>query len=557
MIKENFIKLYENSFKENWDLPCYTDYGEDNTFTYGQVAEEIAKLHLLFQHCSLRRGDKISIIGKNTSRWCIAYMATITYGAIVVPILQDFKPNDVHHIVNHSESTFLFVSDNIWENLEEEALGNLRAVFSLTDYRCLHQRDGETIQKFMRNMGTAMRKAYPKGFQKENIIYTELSNDKVMLLNYTSGTTGFSKGVMLTGKTLTGNVTCGIRTEMLKKEKKVLSFLPLAHAYGCAFDFLTATAVGTHVTLLGKTPSPKILMKAFEEVKPNLIITVPLVIEKIYKNVIQPLINKRSMKWALNIPLLDNQIYAQIRKKLIDALGGRFKEVIIGGAAMNPEVTDFFYKIKFPFTIGYGMTECGPLISYAPWSAFIPGSAGKILDIMEARIESDDPYNTTGEIQVRGENVMKGYYKNEEATREVFTEDGWLKTGDLGTIDANGFIYIRGRSKTMLLSSNGQNIFPEEIEAKLNNMPFVLESLIIERNKKLVALVYPDYDSLDSLGLNTPDNLKTVMDENLKNLNKLVGNYEQVSTIQLYPTEFEKTPKKSIKRFLYNSIAEE
>ena len=557
MIKENFIKLYENSFKENWDLPCYTDYGEDNTFTYGQVAEEIAKLHLLFQHCSLRRGDKISIIGKNTSRWCIAYMATITYGAIVVPILQDFKPNDVHHIVNHSESTFLFVSDNIWENLEEEALGNLRAVFSLTDYRCLHQRDGETIQKFMRNMGTAMRKAYPKGFQKENIIYTELSNDKVMLLNYTSGTTGFSKGVMLTGNNLAGNVTFGIRTELLKKGEKVLSFLPLAHAYGCACDFLTATAVGTHVTLLGKTPSPKILMKAFEEVKPNLIITVPLVIEKIYKNVIQPLINKRSMKWALNIPLLDNQIYAQIRKKLIDALGGRFKEVIIGGAAMNPEVTDFFYKIKFPFTIGYGMTECGPLISYAPWSAFIPGSAGKILDIMEARIESDDPYNTTGEIQVRGENVMKGYYKNEEATREVFTEDGWLKTGDLGTIDANGFIYIRGRSKTMLLSSNGQNIFPEEIEAKLNNMPFVLESLIIERNKKLVALVYPDYDSLDSLGLNTPDNLKTVMDENLKNLNKLVGNYEQVSTIQLYPTEFEKTPKKSIKRFLYNSIAEE
>ena len=557
MIKENFIKLYENSFKENWDLPCYTDYGEDNAFTYGQVAEEIAKLHLLFQHCSLRRGDKISIIGKNTSRWCIAYMATITYGAIVVPILQDFKPNDVHHIVNHSESTFLFVSDNIWENLEEEALGNLRAVFSLTDYRCLHQRDGETIQKFMRNIDTAMKKAYPKGFQKENIIYTELSNDKVMLFNYTSGTTGLSKGVMLTGNNLAGNVTFGIRTGLLKKGEKVLSFLPLAHAYGCAFDFLTATAVGTHVTLLGKTPSPKILMKAFEEVKPNLIITVPLVIEKIYKNVIQPLINKRSMKWALNIPLLDNQIYAQIRKKLIDALGGRFKEVIIGGAAMNPEVTDFFYKIKFPFTIGYGMTECGPLISYAPWNTFIPGSAGKILDIMEVRIDSDDPYNTTGEIQVRGENVMKGYYKNEEATREVFTEDGWLKTGDLGTIDANGFIYIRGRSKTMLLSSNGQNIFPEEIEAKLNNMPFVLESLIIERNKKLVALVYPDYDSLDSLGLNTPDNIKTVMDENLKNLNKLVGNYEQVSTIQLYPTEFEKTPKKSIKRFLYNSIAEE
>lgn len=557
MINENFIKLYEHSFKENWDLPCYTDYGEDTTYTYGQVAEEIAKLHLLFQHCSLRRGDKISIIGKNTSRWCIAYMATVTYGAIVVPILQDFKPNDVHHIVNHSESTFLFTSDNIWENLEEEALGGLRAVFSLNDFRCLHQRDGETVQKFMKHVNEAMKKSYPNGFTRDHVRYTELSNDKVMLLNYTSGTTGFSKGVMLTGNNLAGNVTFGIRTGLLKRGEKVLSFLPLAHAYGCAFDFLTATAVGTHVTLLGKTPSPKILMKAFDEVKPNLIITVPLVIEKIYKNVIQPLINKRSMKWALNIPLLDTQIYSQIRKKLVDALGGRFKEVIIGGAAMNPEVTEFFYKIKFPFTIGYGMTECGPLISYAPWKEFIPSSAGKILDIMEIRIDSEDPYTKTGEIQVRGENVMKGYYKNEEATREVFTEDGWLKTGDLGTIDANGFVYIRGRSKTMLLSSNGQNIFPEEIESKLNNLPFVMESLIIERNKKLVALVYPDYDALDSLGLNTPDNIKAVMDENLKNLNKLVGNYEQVSKIQLYPTEFEKTPKKSIKRFLYNSIAEE
>lgn len=557
MIKENFIKLYENSFKENWDLPCYTDYGEDLTFTYGEVAEEIAKLHLLFHYCSLRRGDKISIIGKNNARWCIAYMATVTYGAIVVPILQDFNPNDVHHIVNHSESTFLFTSDTIWETLEEDKLSHLRGVFSLTDFRCLHQRDGETVQKFIKGIDAAMKKKYPKGFHKEDVEYTTLSNDKVMLLNYTSGTTGFSKGVMLTGNNLAGNVTFGIRTELLKKGDKVLSFLPLAHAYGCAFDFLTATAVGTHVTLLGKIPSPKILMKAFEEIKPNLIISVPLVIEKIYKNVIQPLINKKGMKWALNIPLLDGQIYAQIRKKLVEALGGRFKEVIIGGAAMNPEVTEFFYKIKFPFTIGYGMTECGPLISYAPWNEFIVGSSGKILDIMEVRIDSEDPFNITGEIQVRGENVMTGYYKNEEATKEVFTSDGWLKTGDLGTIDADGNIFIRGRSKSMILSSSGQNIFPEEIEAKLNNMPFIMESLVIERNKKLIALVYADYESLDSLGLNTPDNIQAVMDENLKNLNKMVGAYEKVSKIQLYPTEFEKTPKRSIKRYLYNSIAEE
>ena len=544
MIQENFIKLYEQSFRENWDLPCYTDYGEDESYSYGQVAQEIAKLHLLFKHCSLRRGDKIAIIGKNNSRWCIAYMATITYGAIVVPILQDFNPNDVHHIVTHSESVFLFTSDAIWDHLEEERLTGLRAVFSLSDFRCLHQRDGETINRFLKHLDDEMHETYPKGFRREDVQYTTLSNDKVMLLNYTSGTTGFSKGVMLTGNNLAGNVTFGIRTELLKKGDKVLSFLPLAHAYGCAFDFLTATAVGTHVTLLGKVPSPKILMKAFEEVKPNLIITVPLVIEKIYKNVIQPTINKRTMRWALSIPLLDGQIYGQIRKKLVDALGGRFKE-------------EFFHRIKFPFTIGYGMTECAPLISYAPWNEFIPTSSGRVLDIMEARIYKENPEAEIGEIQVRGENVMAGYYKNPEATKEVFTEDGWLRTGDLGKLDENNNLYIRGRSKTMILSSSGQNIFPEEIEARLNNLPFVLESLIIERNKKLVALVYADYEALDSLGLNQTENIKTIMDENLKNLNNSVASYEKVSQIQLYPNEFEKTPKRSIKRYLYNSIAED
>ena len=551
MIQENFIKLYEHSFRENWDLPCYTDYGENESYTYGEVAQEIAKLHLLFKHCSLRRGDKIAVIGKNNARWCIAYMATITYGGIVVPILQDFNPNDVHHIVNHSESVFLFTSDSIWEHLEEERLTGLRGVFSLNDFRCLYQRDGETIQRFLKHLDNEMHKTYPKGFRQEDVVYTDLSNDKVMLLNYTSGTTGFSKGVMLTGNNLAGNVTFGIRTGLLKKGDKVLSFLPLAHAYGCAFDFLTATAVGTHVTLLGKVPSPKILMKAFEEVKPNLIITVPLVIEKIYKNVIQPIINKKSMKWALSIPLLDGQIYGQIRKKLVDALGGRFKEVIIGGAAMNPEVEEFFHRIKFPFNIGYGMTECGPLISYAPWNEFVPTSSGRVLDIMEARIYKENPDDRLGEIQVRGENVMVGYYKNPEATKEVFTEDGWLRTGDLGTLDENNNLYIRGRSKTMILSSSGQNIFPEEIEARLNNMPFVLESLVIERNKKLVALVYADYEALDSLGLNNPENIKTIMDENLKNLNNSVAAYEKISQIQLYPTEFEKTHPKEASKGIY------
>lgn len=555
MIKENFIKLYEHSFRNNWDLPCYTDYGENLSFTYGEVAKEIAKLHLLFEHCKLRRGDKISLIGKNNARWCIAYMASITYGAIIVPILQDFNPNDVHHIVNHSESTFLFTSDTIWDTLEEEKLPNIRGVFSLTDYRCLYQRDGETVVNFVKNIDKELNKTYPKGFALNDVNYTDLSNDKVMLINYTSGTTGFSKGVMLTGNNLAGNVTFGIRTELLKKGDNVLSFLPLAHAYGCAFDFLTATAVGTHVTLLGKVPSPKIIIKAFSEVKPNLIITVPLVIEKIYTNVIQPLINKKGMKWALSIPVLDTQIYGQIRKKLIDSLGGRFKEIIIGGAAMNPEVEEFFYKIKFPFTIGYGMTECGPLISYAPWDEFVAGSSGKILDIMESRIVKDNPEATLGEIQVRGENVMKGYYKNDEATKVVFSEDGWLRTGDLGTIDENNNIFIRGRSKTMILSSSGQNIFPEEIETRLNNLPFVVESIVTQRDKKLVALVYADSEALGSLGLDNEQSLKTIMDENLKNLNKSVAAYEKVSQIILYPTEFEKTPKRSIKRYLYENNA--
>ena len=535
MIAENFIKLYEKSFRENWNLECLTDYGEANTFTYGEVAKEIARIHLIFKHCQLRRGDKVAIIGKNNTRWCISFLATITYGAIVVPILQDFNPSDVHYIINHSESSFLFTSDLIWERLEEEKLPDIRGAFSLTDFRCLYQRDGESIQYFLNHLEEHMQTAYPQGFRKEDVAYTELDNDKVILINYTSGTTGFSKGVMLTGNNLAANVVYGIRSELLKRRESVLSFLPLAHMYGCAFDFLTAIAVGTHVTLLGKTPSPKILLTAFEEVKPNLIITVPLVIEKIYKNIILPLIQKTSMKMALSIPMLNAQIYAQIRKKLVDALGGRFKEVIIGGATLNPEVEEFFHRIKFPF----------------------PTSSGKLLGcFLEARISKANPSTGIGELEVRGENVMKGYYKNEDATREAFTEDGWLRTGDLGSIDVDHNIYLRGRTKTVILGSNGQIIFPEELESRLNNLPFVLECLVVESNKKLVALVYPDFDALNSLGLNTPESLKAIMDKNLDTLNKSVGSYEKVSRIQIFPTEFEKTPKRSIKRYLYNSVTE-
>lgn len=562
MIQENFIKIYEKSFQENWDLPALTDYVEQNTMTFADVAKEIARFHILFKECQIRRGDKIALIGRDCANWCVVYMAAITYGAIIVPILPDFNPNDVHHIINHSESVFLFVSDRIWDTLEEEKIGEVRAVFSLTDFRCLHQRDGENIQKLLKELDSRFTEVYPNGFTRENIRYAELDNDKVLLLNYTSGTTGFSKGVMLTGNNLAGNVTYARTLDILFRGERELCFLPLAHAYSCAFNFLVPMAFGAHVFLLGKLPSPKILLKAFEEIKPNLILTVPLILEKIYKKMIAPQLNKRAMKLAMNVPLLNDRIYAQINKKLIyaqinkkltDAMGGRFREVIVGGAAMNQEVADFLYKIKFPYTIGYGMTECGPLISYDNHKEYIPTSCGQILKgIMEVRIDSEDPYNKVGEIQVRGENVMKGYYKNEEATRNVFTDDGWLKTGDLGTIDVNNRIYIRGRSKTMILSSNGQNIYPEEIEAKLNNLPFVLESLIVEREGKLVGLVYPDYDMVDNTGIRH-DDLPAIMEQNRKDLNKLLAPYEAITSIVLYPTEFEKTPKKSIKRYLYEN----
>lgn len=553
MIKENFIKIYEESFKANWALPALTDYGKDRSFSFGDVATEIARIHLLFHECQVRRGDKIALIGKDSSRWCIAYMAVVTYGAIIVPILQDFNPNDVHHIINHSESVFLFVSDRIWDSLEEDKIEEVRGVFSLSDYRCLHQRDGENIQKLMKGLDEKMAEKYPNGFKKEDIQYAELDNDKVVEINYTSGTTGFSKGVMLTGNNLAGNVTYAKTLDLLFRGDRELCFLPLAHAYSCAFNLLVPMAFGVHVYLLGKVPSPKILLKAFEEVKPNLILMVPLILEKIYKKMILPQLNKRTLKLALNIPLLDTRIYAQIRKHLVDALGGRFREVIVGGAAMNQEVTDFLHKIKFPFTIGYGMTECGPLISYDHNDEYVPGSCGQILKgIMKVRIDSDDPYNKVGEIQVSGENVMKGYYKNEDATRNVFTDDGWLRTGDLGTIDPDNRIFIRGRSKTMILGASGQNIYPEEIESKMNNLPFVMESLVVEKNGKLIGMVYPDYDTVDSTGISHSD-LPVIMEQNRVELNKLLAPYESISEIQLYPTEFEKTPKKSIKRYLYSN----
>lgn len=547
---QKFAKIYEKSFIENWDLPALSEYTTRRTLTYARLAEEIAMVHLLYESIGLREGDKVALCGKDSIAWVTIYMATVTYGAVVVPILSEFNPVDITHIVNHSEAHLLFVGNNVWEHIEPENLLRVKAAISLDDKGLLYEAGGTEISRDLRLLRRRFRRRYPRGFTSHDISYTSRSNDEVAEINYTSGTTGFSKGVMLTGGNLAGNVTFGMRSELHFRSSRALAFLPLAHAYGCAFDMLTPLAVGSHITLLCKVPSPRVLIKAMAEVRPHLVICVPLILEKIYKNQILPLISKGTMRWTLAVPFLDSIIYSKIRKKLVDAFGGSFEEVIVGGAPLNHEVEEFLHKIKFPFTVGYGMTECGPLISYTPWREFIPGSSGRVLPGMEAVIMSGDPQSEPGEICVKGTNVMKGYYKNPTATEDVLDHEGWLRTGDMGTISADGTLFLRGRSKTMILSSSGQNIYPEEIEAKLNNMPFVAESLVVERDGKLVGLVYPDYEAVDRLGI-TGSDLDEAMENVRRELNTLVAPYEQISRIQLLPNEFEKTPKRSIKRYLY------
>lgn len=549
----NFIKIYQKSFIENWELPALTDYTSKKTETYGDVATDIARFHMFLDIIGVKPGDKVALCGKDSPSWVKIYMGVVTYGAVIVPILSEFNPVDITHIVNHSEAKLLFIADSIWEHIEPDSLLNVKGVISVETLEVLHKgdRDGDLGREWKLLKRRFARK-YKNGFTPHDIDYISRPNEEVVEINYTSGTTGFSKGVMLTGENLAGNVCFGMESMLHFRSSRALAFLPLAHAYGCAFDMLTPLAVGSHITLLGKIPSPRVLLKALAEVKPNLVICVPLILEKIYRNQILPMISKGTMRWTLAVPFLDTYIYSKIRKKLIDAFGGEFEEVIVGGAPLNHEVEEFLHKIKFPFTVGYGMTECGPLISYTPWREFKVGSSGRTLPIMESMVLSDDPENVPGEICVRGVNVMKGYYKNAEATSLVLSDNGWLKTGDVGTRTPDGTLYIRGRSKTMLLSASGQNIYPEEIEAKLNNMPFVAESLVVMRDGKLTALVYPDYETVDRLGI-TGAKLDSAM-ENVRNeLNKLVAPYERIAKIVLMPNEFEKTPKRSIKRFLYSN----
>lgn len=557
----DLLTIYGKSFAENFSLPALSEYG-GKTMTYGHLARRIARLHLFYEQAGVRPGDKIALMGRNSVNWIVTFMGTVTYGAVIVPILSEFNPADACNIINHSDAVMLFISEQIWEKISFDSLPQINCVVSLENrkmiaerperYATANRRRPKTPEKIINSLTREFNRRYPDGFHAADIRYTPRPDDDTAVINYTSGTTGFSKGVMLTYRNLWGNVVFGIRSRLHYEGSRALSFLPLAHAYACAFDMLVPMATGTHVTVLGRQPTPQLLVTAMKKVKPSLIICVPLILEKIYRKMILPMISKPSIRWVLSVPMLDKAIYSRIRAKLVDAFGGSFEEVIVGGAPLNPEVEEFLVKIHFPLTVGYGMTECGPLISYSPWRRFVPGSAGRTLrGLMKAKLLRQEG-EAMGEILVKGVNVMKGYYKNPDATEAVLEADGWLHTGDMGTLGApdDRTIFIRGRYKTMILTATGQNIYPEEIEAKLNNMPYVAESLVIERGGGLTALVVPDLDSLHAEGI-SDDSLKEIMETNRHDLNALVAPYERIDTIEMRETPFEKTPKQSIKRYLY------
>lgn len=547
-MEESFLKYIEESIKTNWEKPALTDF-KGSTSSYKDVARKIEKLHLLFEHCGIQKGDKIALCSRNTSNWGIAFLASLSYGAIAVPILNEFKPDNVHHIVNHSEARLLFAGDVVWENLDESAMPNLDGVIRMEDYSLRFSREAK-LTEARAKLNELFGKKFPERFRPEDVHYEYDRLDDLALINYTSGTTSSSKGVMLPYRSLWTNMKFALGVFGLTPGEQIVSMLPMAHMYGLAFEFIYEFASGMHIHFLSRTPSPKIIADAFAEVKPDLIITVPLVIEKIIKKKVFPTIEKPHMKILMNIPIINDKIKDTIRQKVIDAFGGKFKELIIGGAALNKEVETFLRSIRFPYTVGYGMTECGPLLSYDGWQTFKQGSCGKAVPRVELRIDSTDAQHVVGEILAKGDCVMSGYFKNPEATKAALDKDGWLHTGDMGIIDADGYLYIRGRCKNMILSSNGQNIYPEEIEDRLNNMPYISESIVIEKESKLIALIYPDFDAVNADKL-SDDKLDETMTENLKELNRQLPAYSQVSSYKLYNEEFEKTPKRSIKRFLY------
>ena len=548
-MEHSIIKYIETSIRENWEELALTDFN-GVSFQYRTIARKIAKLHIVYETVGLQKGDKIAICGRNSAQWAIAFLASLTYGAVPVPILHDFKPDTIHHLVNHSDAKLLFTDSSIWENLNPDTMENLLGSIHISDYGLLFYRSDKL--KYARlHLNELFGKKYPERFTPDDVIYAEAEPDSLALINYTSGSTGFSKGVMIPYRAITSNITYAIEhLTFLKRGDGMVCMLPLAHMYGLVIEMIHPLVKGCHIYFLTKLPSPKVIMDAFATVHPKLIVSVPLILEKIIKTKVFPLLEKPLMKLMMKVPGLDDKLLSKIRSKLQETFGGQLQEFIIGGAALNKDVETFLRKIKFPFTVGYGMTECAPLISYAPWAENQQGSCGQIVDRMEAKINSDAPASNAGELLVRGDNVMLGYYKNPEATSAAFTDDGWLRTGDLCTLDNNGFLYIRGRSKNMILGPSGQNIYPEEIEQQLNNMPYVSESLIVEENNRLVALIYPDIENGQKQGLSFID-LTKLMKDNITTLNKDLPSFSQIESVKVLQEEFEKTPKRSIKRYLY------
>ncbi len=541
-------KLLEKSFKTNWDRPALSNYkGQD--LAYRDVARRIAKLHIAFEQCGLKKGDKVAICSRNQANWGVSFMAALTYGAVPVPILHEFKPGNIHYLVNHSEAKVLFVDDVIWENLSEAEMPGLYVVVQMNTFGFLYCKT-EEMANVREHLNESFGHKYPNNFGPENLDYYEDSADELALINYTSGTSGFSKGVMIPYRALFSNIEFAHKQALpqLDNNTEIVSMLPSAHMYGMMFEFLFEMTIGAHVHFLTRVPSPKIIMQAFAEIKPHVIIAVPLIIEKVYKSKLKPVIDRNKM--IMNLPIIDKVIQKKILNELVTAFGGRFEEVIIGGAAFNPEVERFFRKIGFPFTVGYGMTECAPIIAYAHWNKTKLYSCGQPALNMQIRIDSSDPVNVPGEVQVKGPNVFLGYFKNEEATQGVLTDDGWFRTGDMGVMDEDNYLFLKGRSKCMILGPSGQNIYPEEIEGVINNIVYVVDSLVIEDHGALVALIYPDYHQGELDGLSKSD-LEAKIQETLPEINKQIPNYAKLSKIEFMPEDFERTPKRSIKRYLY------
>lgn len=547
-MEESFIFYIEHSIKTHWTHQALSDY-KGKTRTYQDVAQIIARLHILFEEGGIRKGDKVALCSRNMANWGIAFLATLSYGAVAIPILHEFKPDNIHHIINHSEARLLFVGASIWDNLEQNNMPALETVIKLEDFSLYHN-SNPLLYKAHSHLDEIFEKKYPGTFTTDAVHYRRDKPKELAMINYTSGTTTASKGVMLPYRSMWSNLKYALDKMGYNPGERIVSILTMAHMYGLAFELIYPFASGTHVYFISKTPSPKIINEIFTDIKPNLIVAVPLIIEKIIKHRVLPQLEKFHIKLLLKIPYINTRLRNSIRRKIMDAFGGRFKLIAIGGAALNFEVEKFLSSVRFPYTVGYGMTECGPAISYDDWHTFKAGSCGKAVDRMKIRINSSAPEEIVGEILVRGANVMDGYYKNPEATAAAFDAEGWLHTGDLGIVDKDGYLFIKGRSKNMILGPNGQNIYPEEIEDRLNALPYVSESLIVEHEGKLIALVYPDYEQAKTDKI-TDEQLKKIMEDNRKAVNTILPTYSQVARLKIRETEFEKTPKRSIKRYLY------